>query len=289
MTEPILGLRNVTQVFAKPHQSGWRRQYLHALDGVDLDVHEGETLAIVGESGSGKSTLAKLLLALNRPTSGKVLFGGKSLQTLGASERTRYRRSVQAVFQDPASSLNPRMRVAQALGHVVRRHALIDEAEQDAFIARQLVSVGLEPAETFMQRYPNQLSGGQQQRVAIARAMMLQPRIIVADEPLSSLDISIQGQVLDLMRELKRGTGVGYVIISHDLHAMESIADRVAVMHQGKIVEIGPDVFSNPQHAYTKMLLQARLPADPRRARAQLSDALALSSEARSRVAGSTR
>lgn len=288
MTEPILSLRNVAQVFTKPHQSGWRRQYLHALDGVDLDVNEGETLAIVGESGSGKSTLAKLLLALNRPTRGEVLFRGKSLWTLDAAERTRYRRSVQAVFQDPASSLNPRMRVAQALGYAVRRHALSSEAEQDAFIARQLVSVGLEPAETFMQRYPNQLSGGQQQRVAIARAMMLQPRIIVADEPLSSLDISIQGQVLDLMRELKRSTGVGYVIISHDLHAMESIADRVAVMHQGKVVEIGPDVFSNPQHAYTKMLLQARLPADPRRARAQLSNALALSSDARSRVAGST-
>ena len=283
MSTPLLEIDDLHVAFDT------RAGTVQALRGISLSVAPGETLGIVGESGSGKSTLAKLLLALNRPTSGKVLFGGKSLQTLGASERTRYRRSVQAVFQDPASSLNPRMRVAQALGHVVRRHALIDEAEQDAFIARQLVSVGLEPAETFMQRYPNQLSGGQQQRVAIARAMMLQPRIIVADEPLSSLDISIQGQVLDLMRELKRGTGVGYVIISHDLHAMESIADRVAVMHQGKIVEIGPDVFSNPQHAYTKMLLQARLPADPRRARAQLSDALALSSEARSRVAGSTR
>lgn len=289
MTEPILSLRNVTQVFAKPHQSGWRRQYLHALDGVDLDVNEGETLAIVGESGSGKSTLAKLLLALNRPSAGEVMFRGRSLHALDTQQRALYRRSVQAVFQDPASSLNPRMRVAQALRYVVRRHDLANEAQQDAFIAEQLLSVGLDPAQTFMDRYPNQLSGGQQQRVAIARAMMLQPRIIVADEPLSSLDVSIQGQVLDLMRELKRSTGVGYVIISHDLHAMESIADRVAVMHQGKIVEIGPDVFSNPQHAYTRLLLQARLPADPRRARAQLSDALARSSEARTRAASAPR
>jgi len=216
---------------------------------------------------------------LSRPTSGEVQFFGKGLQTLDDQQHARYRRSVQAVFQDPASSLNPRMRLAQALGHVVRRHALASEAQQDAFIAQQLRSVGLEPAQAFMQRYPNQLSGGQQQRVAIARAMMLQPRIIVADEPLSSLDVSIQGQVLDLMRELKRSTGVGYVIISHDLYAMESIADRVAVMHRGKIVEVGPDVFSNPQHPYTKLLLQARLPADPRLARAQLSNALARSSE----------
>jgi ABC-type glutathione transport system ATPase component len=241
---------------------------------VDLEVHEGETLAIVGESGSGKSTLAKLLLMLNEPTGGEVLYRGTPLAQLDGERRSAFRREVQAVFQDPAASLNPRMRIAETLGHVVRRHALASRDEQDAFIARQLESVGLTPAATFMQRYPGQLSGGQQQRVAIARAMMLQPRIVVADEPLSSLDISIQGQVLEVMRELKRRTNVGFVIISHDLNAMQSIADRVAVMHRGRIVEIGPDVFDAPKDDYTRMLLRARLPADPRQARAQLDAAL---------------
>ena len=273
-TPPILSLHEVSQVFISRNQEGWRRRYQRALDGVSLEVHEGETLAIVGESGSGKSTLAKLLLSLNRPTSGEVRFRGQPLRKLGAAQHAVYRRSVQAVFQDPSSSLNPRMPVAETLGYVVRRHGLASPADQTAFIHGHLASVGLNPPETFMDRYPNQLSGGQQQRVAIARAMMLAPRIIVADEPLSALDVSIQGQVLDLMRELKRQTQVGFVIISHDLHAMEAIADRVAVMHQGRIVEIGREVFAKPQHDYTKLLLAARLPADPRRARAQLAAAM---------------
>jgi ABC-type oligopeptide transport system ATPase subunit len=270
MADPILSLRNVSQVFVSRQHGGWRRNYNRAVDGVDLDVFEGETLAIVGESGSGKSTLAKLLLLLNKPTSGEVLYKGTSLAKLDAVQRSGFRRSVQAVFQDPASSLNPRMQVSETLGHVVRRHSLASEAQQDSFIEGHLASVGLTPPALFMPRFPSQLSGGQQQRVAIARAMMLEPRIVVADEPLSSLDISIQGQVLELMRELKRKTHVGFVIISHDLNAMESIADRVVVMYQGRIVEMGHDVFSNPQHAYTQLLLRARLPADPRLARAQL-------------------
>ncbi|MES3000662.1 MAG: ATP-binding cassette domain-containing protein [Pseudomonadota bacterium] len=269
---PILSLRAATQVFSSRKQSGWGRVFNRAVDGVDLDVHEGETLAIVGESGSGKSTLAKLLLLLNRPTTGEVLYRGHSLATLDATQRSEYRRNVQAVFQDPASSLNPRMQVAETLGHVVKRHALADAAGQDAFIAKHLASVGLNPPALFMPRYPSQLSGGQQQRIAIARAMMLEPRIVVADEPLSSLDVSIQSQVLELMRELKRRTHVGFVIISHDLNAMESIADRVAVMHKGKIVEIGTaqQVFQQPSHDYTRLLLRARLSTDPRIARRQI-------------------
>ena len=261
--QPILSLHEVSQVFVSRNQQGWRRRYLHALDRVSLEVHEGETLAIVGESGSGKSTLAKLLLSLNKPSSGEVRFRGTSLGRLNTAQHTDYRRNVQAVFQDPSASLNPRMSVAETLGYVARRHNLAPAL------------VGLNPPDSFLGRYPNQLSGGQQQRVAIARAMMLAPRIIVADEPLSALDISIQGQVLDLMGELKQKTQVGFVVISHDLHAMEAIADRVAVMHEGRIVEIGRDVFVRPQHDYTKLLLDARLPADPRQARAQLAAAMA--------------
>ena len=273
--QPILSLHEVSQVFVSRNQQGWRRRYLHALDRVSLEVHEGETLAIVGESGSGKSTLAKLLLSLNKPSSGEVRFRCTSLGRLNTAQHTDYRRNVQAVFQDPSASLNPRMSVAETLGYVARRHNLAPAAQQLAFIENQLALVGLNPPDSFLGRYPNQLSGGQQQRVAIARAMMLAPRIIVADEPLSALDISIQGQVLDLMGELKQKTQVGFVVISHDLHAMEAIADRVAVMHEGRIVEIGRDVFVRPQHDYTKLLLDARLPADPRQARAQLAAAMA--------------
>ncbi|MCC6250388.1 MAG: ABC transporter ATP-binding protein [Rubrivivax sp.] len=272
---PILSLRDVTQLFWSRSPDGWRRRALRALDGVSLDVHEGETLAIVGESGSGKSTLARLLLALNRPSSGQVCFRGTDLRRLGAAGHADYRRSVQAVFQDPSSSLNPRMRVSETLGYVVRRHDLATAQRQAAFIEGHLASVGLTPADSFMGRYPSQLSGGQQQRVAIARAMMLAPRVIVADEPLSALDVSIQGQVLELMRALKERSRVGFVVISHDLHAMEAIADRVAVMHQGRIVEMGRDVFTHPKHEYTRLLLRARLPADPRAARAQLAAAVA--------------
>ena len=207
--QPILSLHEVSQVFVSRNQQGWRRRYLHALDRVSLEVHEGETLAIVGESGSGKSTLAKLLLSLNKPSSGEARFRGTSLGRLNTAQHTDYRRNVQAVFQDPSASLNLRMSVAETLGYVARRHNLAPAAQQLAFIENQLALVGLNPPDSFLGRYPNQLSGGQQQRVAIARAMMLAPRIIVADEPLSALDISIQGQVLDLMGELKQKTQVG--------------------------------------------------------------------------------
>lgn len=269
MTGPILRMQSVTKFFINRNYDGWHRNFNRAVDGVDLEVHEGETLAIVGESGSGKSTLARLLLLLDKPTSGEVSYRGTSLSKLRATQRRIFRRNVQAVFQDPSASLNPRMQIEHTLGYVIRRHGLASPTEQRNFIAGHLGAVGLNPPEQFLARYPHQLSGGQQQRVAIARAMMLEPRIIVADEPLSSLDISIQAQVLDLMRELRRKTNVGFVLISHDLNAMQSIADRVAVMHRGRIVEIGRNVFEDPQHPYTRLLLKARLTPNPRLAREQ--------------------
>jgi ABC-type oligopeptide transport system ATPase subunit len=270
MAEPILQIRGVTRRYASRAPSGWRRRFLNAVDGVDLDVIEGETLAIVGESGSGKSTLAKLMLRLEQPSQGAVLYRGVSLEKLDRSQWRSYRRDVQAVFQDPSSSLNPRMRVEQSLGYVARRHELAEPARLRAFLAGHLASVGLDPPEQYLSRYPHQLSGGQQQRIAIARAMMLEPRLIVADEPLSSLDISIQAQVLELMRELSRRMNVGFVLISHDLNAVQSIAGRIAVMQQGSIVEIGSDIFDAPNHPYTRLLLKARLSADPREVRARL-------------------
>ncbi len=240
---------------------------VRAVDDVDLDVHEGETLGIVGKSGSGKSTLARLLLSLARPTAGTITYRGTPIPALSRAQRRAYRRDVQAVFQDPAASLNPRMRVERILGYIILRHGLATQATVHDVIAAQLEAVGLSPAESFMTRYPHQLSGGQQQRVAVARAMALQPRLIIADEPLSSLDISVQMQLLEVMAELQQRTGVGFVVISHDLSAVQSIADRVAVMYRGRIVESGPRVLAEPRHAYTKTLLEAKLIPDPRRAR----------------------
>jgi ABC-type oligopeptide transport system ATPase subunit len=272
MTSQILQLRGVTRRYVSRAPYSWRRQIVNAADGVDLDVHEGETLAIVGESGSGKSTLAKLMLHLEQPSDGVVLYRGIPLPDLNRQQWRAYRRDVQAIFQDPSSSLNPRMRVEESLSHVARRHELAEPAKLRAFLAGHLASVGLDPPEHYLARYPYQLSGGQQQKVAIARAMMLEPRLIVADEPLSSLDISIQVQVLDLMRELSRRKRVGFVLISHDLNAVQSIAERIAVMQHGRIVEIGRDIFDAPAHPYTRLLLQARLSADPREVRARLSN-----------------
>ena len=267
MTQPILSLRDVSQIYSSRKASGWGWTRVKAADHVSLDVHEGETLAVVGESGSGKSTLAKMLLMLTTPTEGEVAYRGAALSSLDARTRSQYRRQIQAVFQDPSSSLNPRMSVEQSLGYIVDRHKLAKPGEQRAFILRQLSSVGLVPAEQYLDRFPHQLSGGQQQRIAIARAMMLEPRVIIADEPLSSLDVSIQAQVLQLMRDLRTRTNVGLVIISHDLGAMQSIADRTAVMYRGRVVEIGDDVYERPAHPYTQLLLDARLAPDPRRSR----------------------
>jgi oligopeptide/dipeptide ABC transporter ATP-binding protein len=239
------------------------------VDEVDLDIHEGETLAIVGESGSGKSSLARMLLSLVRPTRGTIRYRGEPIATLKGIPRRAYRRDVQAVFQDPASSLNPRMRVERTLAHVILEHGLATAATVRGVVAEELRAVGLTPAEQFMARYPHQLSGGQQQRVAIARAMALKPRLIIADEPLSSLDISVQTQILELMAELKSRKKVGFVIISHDLAAVQSMADRVAVMYRGRIVESGEHVLAHPRHPYTQALVDAKLIANPRIARAR--------------------
>jgi ABC-type oligopeptide transport system ATPase subunit len=274
MKEPILEVRGVVRSYPSRGSSGWRRHYSNAVDGVDLDVNEGETLAIVGESGSGKSTLAKLMLRLEQPSQGSVLYRGIPLDKLDHKQWRAYRRDIQAVFQDPSSSLNPRMRVEQSLGYIARHHGLAEPARLRAFLAGHLAAVGLDPPEQYLARYPHQLSGGQQQRIAIARAIMLEPRLIVADEPLSSLDISIQAQILDLMRELSHRMNVGFVLISHDLNAVQSIAGRTAVMQHGRMVEIGRDIFDAPTHPYTRLLLEARLSANPREARARLGKPL---------------
>jgi ABC-type oligopeptide transport system ATPase subunit len=267
---PILTVRSIVKSFGSAGWFGGAGNAKRAVDAIDLDVNEGETLAIVGESGSGKSTLARMLLGLVRPTSGTVAYYGQSMSGFTAPDWAVFRKAVQPIFQDPASSLNPRMRVDTTLANVLRRHRLATRATMDGAIAELLASVGLDPTQ-FHDRYPHQLSGGQQQRIAIARAMAVRPRLIIADEPLSSLDMSVQAQILDLLVSLKTSRNLGLVLISHDLNVVDAIADRVVVMYLGKVVEAGStrQVLGNPASDYTRSLLAAKLVADPRLARAR--------------------
>ncbi len=270
MSAPILCARSIVKTFGGRRWFGAADAAKRAVDDVDLDVNEGETLAIVGESGSGKSTLARILLGLIKPSGGDVTYYGQSLEAFTAPDWATFRKAVQPVFQDPASSLNPRMRVDTTLSNVLRRHKLATRETLDAEITELLASVGLDAAQ-FRDRYPHQLSGGQQQRIAIARAMAVRPRLIIADEPLSSLDMSVQAQILDLLVSLKASRNLGLVLISHDLNVVDAISDRVIVMYLGKVVEAGPtrEVLGNPASDYTRSLLAAKLVADPHIARAR--------------------
>jgi ABC-type glutathione transport system ATPase component len=268
MTSSLITARGVAKSFGGRSWFGGGGNAKRAVDAVDLDVNAGETLAIVGESGSGKSTLARMLLGLMPTSAGEVAFEGRSLAGFKAADRAAFRKAVQPVFQDPASSLNPRMRVHTTLANVLLRHKLANRDTLDGAIAELLAAVGLD-ATQFHDRYPHQLSGGQQQRVAIARAMAVRPRLIIADEPLSSLDMSVQAQILDLLVSLKASRKLGLVLISHDLNVVDAISDRVVVMYLGKIVEAGPtrQVLGDPASDYTRSLLAAKLVADPHLAR----------------------
>ncbi len=230
---------------------------LVAVDGVDLDLAPGETLALVGESGSGKSTVARCIVRLIEPTGGEVEVDGTSMRTLDPVALARMYRQVQMVFQDPNASLNPRMTVAQALEEPLRLHLKLNRAERAGRLRELVELVGLTAAH--LARYPHELSGGQRQRVGIARALAVQPGLLILDEPTSSLDVSVRGQVIALLRGLQQRLGLSYLFISHDLQVVRHVADRVAVMYLGGIVETGPGraVFGNPQHPYTRALLSA--------------------------------
>ena len=232
---------------------------------VSLSVAAGQTLGIVGESGSGKSTLLRMMLRLIRPTTGRIIFKGQDLWTLRGAELLAVRREIQAIFQDPASSLNPRQRIADILLAPLDVHRIGPSNERHDKVVSTLFRVGL--TADFSRRYPHQLSGGQRQRVAIARAIIMRPSVVLADEPTSALDVSVQAQILNLFRETKRNLGLTLVFVSHNLGVVRYLCDSVAVMRQGEIVETGPSetVFDNPQHPYTRALLDA-VP-DPRRRR----------------------
>lgn len=238
---------------------------LHAVSGVDLAVYERETLALVGESGCGKSTLGRLLLGLLPPTQGQVFFDGQDLAALPPARLRALRRQMQLVFQDTAAALNPRWTVGQSLAEPLRIHNLCPRGEYAARGAALLTQVGLAP--DLLDRYPHQLSGGQRQRVGLARALALSPRLVVCDEPVSALDVSVQAQMLNLLADLQRAQGLTYVLISHDLGVVRHSADRVCVMFLGRVCEVGPTqaLFSAPRHPYTKFLLDSVPRPDPTR------------------------
>lgn len=255
----LLELANVSKEF---DLGGTTRVY--ALDDVSLTVDAGETLAIIGESGSGKSTLGRLALRLLEPTRGTVHFEGTDMLALRGPELRRLRARLQIIFQEPFESLNPRMRVADIIGEPLAIHRPhLARQERRAAVARVIEQVGLAP--DMARRYPGELSGGQQQRVGIARAIVTAPSLIVLDEPTSSLDLSVRAQILQLLADLQAELGMGYLFISHDIHTVRYVSDRIAVMYRGRVVETGPSaqVFADPQHPYTRALLAAALPVDP--------------------------
>ena len=238
---------------------------LKAVDGVSLFIRDGETLGLVGESGCGKSTLGRLVLRLDEPTSGDILFQGRSLLACGRRELRKMRRHMQIIFQDPVSSLNPRKDVARTVGEPLYLHGEKNRGRREQRVVELLETVGLKAEH--LRRYPHEFSGGQRQRIGIARALALNPRLIVCDEAVSALDVSVQAQVINLMRDLQDQFGLTYLFISHDLGVVEHISDRIAVMYLGRLVEIADaaPLYQRPLHPYTSALLAAAPVADPRK------------------------
>ncbi|RMF80638.1 MAG: dipeptide ABC transporter ATP-binding protein [Chloroflexi bacterium] len=237
--------------------------HVKAVDDVSFDVYRGETLGLVGESGCGKSTTGRTILQLYRPTAGSVQFEGQELSTMKGEELRKMRKRMQMIFQDPFASLNPRMSVGRIVSEPLRIHKTVPRNQMQEFVENLLERVGLNPY--FINRYPHEFSGGQRQRIGIARALALNPSFIVADEPISALDVSIQAQVVNLLQELQEEMNLTYLFIAHDLSMVRHICNRVAVMYLGKIVELGPtdEVYDNPLHPYTQALLSAVPVPDP--------------------------
>ncbi len=270
MPDPILDVRGLTKHYGDTggliaRFTGTPPSHLVAVDDVSFAIQRGEIFSLVGESGSGKTTLGRCLLRLVEPSAGQVLFDGTDLRTLDAAGMRDMRRQVQMIFQDPYSSLNPRMTIRQTLGEVLRVHRIRPEGQIDARIAELLTIVGL-PADA-IDRTPRHFSGGQRQRIGIARALAMEPRFIVADEPVSAVDVSVQAQIMNLLLDLRDRLGLTLLFIAHDLSVVRYLSDRVGVMYLGRIVEVGTraQIFEAPRHPYTQALLRAAPRPDPDR------------------------
>ncbi|WP_291298024.1 ABC transporter ATP-binding protein [Elioraea sp.] len=264
MTAPLLQARGLAKHFPVRRSLGGAPGTVKAVDGVDLDLAAGETLGLVGESGCGKTTLGRLVLRLIEPTGGKLLFDGTDLLTLPPERMRLMRRRMSIIFQDPVGSLDPRMSVADIIGEPLRIFSEGSRAERHARVADLLSRVGLRPEHAA--RFPHEFSGGQRQRIGIARALALSPAMVVCDEPVSALDVSIQAQIVNLLMDLQAEMGLAYLFVAHDLSVVRHIADRVAVMYLGRVVETAPKrvLFAAPKHPYTKALLAAVPVPNPR-------------------------
>ncbi|MCU1290559.1 MAG: oligopeptide/dipeptide transporter, ATP-binding protein [Acidobacteria bacterium] len=264
--EELLKVRNLVKHFPVENSD----DVVRAVDGVTFDVFSGETLGLVGESGCGKSTVGRCLLRLHEPTSGDVFFENKNLVGLPNKEMQSLRREMQIIFQDPYASLNPRLNILSIVSEPLKIHGIGNKTERQERVADLLKKVGLDP--NYMFRYPHEFSGGQRQRLGIARALALNPKLIIADEPVSALDVSVQAQVVNLLQDLQAEFGLTYLFISHGLAVVEHISKRVAVMYLGKIVEVAAaeDLYGNPLHPYTKALLSAIPVPDPKHKRERI-------------------
>jgi peptide/nickel transport system ATP-binding protein len=255
----LLEVRNLTKIFDLSESifGGRRAGEIRAVDDVSLDIQQGETLGLVGESGSGKSTLGRLILRLIEPTSGQIVFDGTDLLAANGSELRRHRRDMQIIFQDPFGSLDPRFRVLDVIAEPLIIHEKMNADARRRRVQELLRAVGLD--ESAMTRYPHEFSGGQRQRIGIARALALRPKFIVADEPVSALDVSVGAQIVNLLRQLQREFGLTFLFISHSMPVVRYLSTRIAVMYRGKIVEVGStqQITGRPQHAYTGSLLAA--------------------------------
>lgn len=262
---PLLQVEGVRKYFPAAGSLPWSRArgYVRAVDGISFVVHRDETLSLVGESGCGKTTTAKLVLRLDEPTAGRIMFRGQDIKTLRGPANRRYRAGIQAVFQDPWSSLNPRMRVRDVIAEPLVVNQRLRRHEVEERVAQLLMAVGLEPA--MASNFPHEFSGGQRQRIVVARALSLNPALIVLDEPVSALDVSIRAQTMNLLKDLQERFGMSYLLIAHDLATVRYLSRRVAVMYAGQIVESAPaeKLFAQPMHPYTQALIDAAAPARP--------------------------
>ncbi len=259
--QPLLEVRGLKKDFVSKGAKG--KKVVHALSGIDFTVRQGETFGLVGESGCGKTTVGRVICCLTEPTEGEVLFEGKDLFKMSRAELKKVRRDIQMIFQDPFASLDPRMTIGQIITEPLIIHKIGDRASRRAMAEELLERVGLQPS--YYNRYPHEFSGGQRQRIGIARALILKPKLVICDEPVSALDVSVQSQILNLLKELQKDMGLTYIFIAHGLNVVKYISDRVGVMYLGRMAEVveAEDLFHSPAHPYTQALLSAIPQPDP--------------------------